>query len=178
MTCWEGQPGYKPDQLLLRREMPPVAGRHHSGRKLIPTRIAAACRHVHTLSSRERTIFEFLGLGYDNRSIAHELRISERTVKRHITSILGKLSLESRLQAGLTALITGLAQSMRSADRSDTGRAAAQARAPGQPLGGMVPAARQPGGRPLPPQRRADAEAAHRDRAGGRAAGGAPLSRS
>lgn len=177
MTCLESQPGYKPDQLLLRREIPPAAGRQHPGRKLIPTRIAAACRYVHTLSSRERTIFEFLGLGYDNRSIAHELRISERTVKRHITSILGKLSLESRLQAGLTALITGLAQSMRSADRGDADRVAAQARAPGQPMGGMVSAARQQAGRPLPPQRRGDAEAAYRGRIGGRAAGGAPLSR-
>lgn len=143
MSCWESQPGYQPDPLLVRREIPHPEGRQHPGRKLIPTRIAAACRHVHTLSSRERTIFEFLGLGYDNRSIAHELRISERTVKRHITSILGKLSLESRLQAGLTALITGLAQTMRSAGRGDADRTPTQARATGQPLGGVAPAARR-----------------------------------
>jgi DNA-binding NarL/FixJ family response regulator len=49
-----------------------------------------------------------LGTGYDNRSIAHQLDISERTVKRHITAILLKLDLESRLQAGLVGLAASL----------------------------------------------------------------------
>jgi DNA-binding CsgD family transcriptional regulator len=57
------------------------------------------------LTSRERTVFRLLGFGYDNRSIARELEISERTVKRYVTCILAKLELESRLQAGLAALI-------------------------------------------------------------------------
>jgi DNA-binding NarL/FixJ family response regulator len=57
------------------------------------------------LSARERATFELLGLGYDNRSLAQALQISERTVKRHITAILAKLGLESRLQAGLAALL-------------------------------------------------------------------------
>jgi DNA-binding CsgD family transcriptional regulator len=57
------------------------------------------------LTSRERTVFRLLGAGYDNRSIARELGISERTVKRYVTAILAKLELESRLQAGLAALI-------------------------------------------------------------------------
>jgi DNA-binding NarL/FixJ family response regulator len=38
------------------------------------------------------------------------MNISERTVKRYITLILGKLGLESRLQAGLAALIISAAQ--------------------------------------------------------------------
>jgi DNA-binding CsgD family transcriptional regulator len=67
--------------------------------------IAAALRHVPDLTPRERATFELLGLGYDNRLIARTFAISERTVKRHITAILGKLNLESRLQAGLAALI-------------------------------------------------------------------------
>lgn len=70
-----------------------------------PHPIAAALRFVHRLSAREWTVFQFLGSGYDNRSIARELGVSERTVKRHVTVILGKLGLESRLQAGLAALI-------------------------------------------------------------------------
>jgi DNA-binding NarL/FixJ family response regulator len=57
------------------------------------------------LTNRERDVFRLLGFGYDNRSIAHELQISERTVKRYVTCILAKLELESRLQAGLAALI-------------------------------------------------------------------------
>ena len=74
-------------------------------RATIPQPIAAAVRLARRLSARERTVFEFLGAGYDNRSIARELGVSERTVKRHVTVILAKLSLESRLQAGLAALI-------------------------------------------------------------------------
>jgi DNA-binding NarL/FixJ family response regulator len=74
-------------------------------RATIPQPIAAALRSAHRLSARERTVFEFLGAGYDNRSIARELGVSERTVKRHVTVILTKLTLESRLQAGLAALI-------------------------------------------------------------------------
>jgi DNA-binding CsgD family transcriptional regulator len=70
-----------------------------------PQPIATALLLVGMLSPRERTTFELLGLGYDNRSIARELQISERTTKRHVTAILKKLKLESRLQAGLTALI-------------------------------------------------------------------------
>ena len=74
-------------------------------RATIPQPIAAALRRAHRLSAREQTVFQFLGAGYDNRSIARELGVSERTVKRHVTVILAKLNLESRLQAGLAALI-------------------------------------------------------------------------
>ena len=74
-------------------------------RATIPQPIAAALRSAQRLSAREQTVFQFLGAGYDNRSIARELCVSERTVKRHVTVILAKLGLESRLQAGLAALI-------------------------------------------------------------------------
>ena len=89
-------------------EVLPAAGQEAQGmvlRATIPQPIAAALRCTHRLSARERTVFQFLGAGYDNRSIARELGVSERTVKRHVTVILTKLSLESRLQAGLAALI-------------------------------------------------------------------------
>jgi DNA-binding CsgD family transcriptional regulator len=71
----------------------------------LPQPIAAALLLAGLLSPRERAAFELLGLGYDNRSIARDLQISERTTKRHITAILKKLKLESRLQAGLAALV-------------------------------------------------------------------------
>jgi DNA-binding CsgD family transcriptional regulator len=74
-------------------------------RAAIPQPIAAALLAARTLSARERAVFDWLGQGYDNRSIAREMNISERTVKRHVTVILSKLRLESRLQAGLAALI-------------------------------------------------------------------------
>jgi DNA-binding NarL/FixJ family response regulator len=74
-------------------------------RAALPQPMAAALLLTRTLTPRERTVFQLLGFGYDNRSIARELRISERTVKRYVTAVLTKLKLESRLQAGLTALI-------------------------------------------------------------------------
>lgn len=72
----------------------------------LPRPISAAVDLSATLSQRERAVFELLGYGYDNRAISHKLSISERTAKRHVTAILAKLNLESRLQAGLVALIT------------------------------------------------------------------------
>jgi DNA-binding CsgD family transcriptional regulator len=80
-------------------------------RATISQPVAAALRSTHLLSVRERTVFQLLGVGYDNRSISRELSVSERTVKRHVTAILAKLKLESRLQAGLAALIISSAPS-------------------------------------------------------------------
>jgi DNA-binding NarL/FixJ family response regulator len=74
-------------------------------RAALPTHIAIALSLARSLTPRERAVFDLLGSGYDNRSIARELKISEGTVKRHVTAILTKLRLESRLQAGLAALL-------------------------------------------------------------------------
>lgn len=75
-------------------------------RAALPWPIAKALVMAPSLTPRESATFELLGLGYDNRSIARTLSISERTVKRHVTAILAKLRLESRLQAGLVAMVT------------------------------------------------------------------------
>lgn len=72
---------------------------------LVPPYVTGAALRAGSLSARQQAVFRLLGLGYDNRSIARLLDISERTVKRHVTVILSSLGLESRLQAGLTALI-------------------------------------------------------------------------
>lgn len=74
-------------------------------RAMLPQPMAAALLRTRTLTVRERMVFELLSFGYDNRSIARDMGISERTVKRYVTAILAKLGLESRLQAGLTALL-------------------------------------------------------------------------
>jgi DNA-binding NarL/FixJ family response regulator len=71
----------------------------------LPEPIAVAYQRARSLTPREFSVFRLLGSGYDNRAIARELNISERTVKRNITAILGKLELRSRLQAGLCALL-------------------------------------------------------------------------
>lgn len=60
---------------------------------------------VEKLSRREREIFGLLGHGLSNRGIARRLDISERTVKFHVSNVLIKLRLESRLQAGSVACL-------------------------------------------------------------------------
>jgi len=89
-------------------QLPPVstcATTQPTARNALPPPLAAAIALTRDLSRGEQAIFRLLGVGYDNRSIAHELNLSEYTVKRHVTAILAKLQLSSRLQAGLTALI-------------------------------------------------------------------------
>jgi DNA-binding NarL/FixJ family response regulator len=56
-----------------------------------------------TLTEREFQVFMLLGHGLSNRRIGAALHIGERTVKLHVSNILRKLALESRLQAGLAA---------------------------------------------------------------------------
>ena len=55
------------------------------------------------LTRREYEVFLLLGEGLDNRKISLSLRVAERTVKLHVTSILRKLGVQSRLQAGLVS---------------------------------------------------------------------------
>ena len=46
--------------------------------------------------------------GRSNKEIARELIVSERTVKGHVSNILGKLGLQDRTQAALFAVRHGL----------------------------------------------------------------------
>ena len=64
-----------------------------------------AAERLDELSLREREVLVLLGLGLSNRRISRVLGLAERTVKSHVGRILAKLSLESRLQAGLAALM-------------------------------------------------------------------------
>lgn len=55
-------------------------------------------------------VLRLVARGLSNQSIADELLISEKTVRGHISSILGKLHLANRTQAALHALREGLAR--------------------------------------------------------------------
>jgi DNA-binding NarL/FixJ family response regulator len=60
----------------------------------------AAQRHrIGELTKREYEVFLLLGQGLDNHEISLSLGVGERTVKLHVTSILRKLDLKSRLPA-------------------------------------------------------------------------------
>jgi len=59
------------------------------------------------LSNREIEILDYIAKGNSNKEIAKSLKISDQTVKNHITSILKKLSVNDRTAAVVHALKKG-----------------------------------------------------------------------
>lgn len=55
------------------------------------------------LTQREMEILKLMSEGKSNRTIGEVLFISEKTVKNHVSSILGKLGVDDRTQAVITA---------------------------------------------------------------------------
>ena len=62
------------------------------------------------LTERELEVLQLVARGLSNQEIADELFVSERTVRTHVSNILGKLHLANRTQAALYALREGLAR--------------------------------------------------------------------
>lgn len=60
------------------------------------------------LTKRELEVLRLIAAGMSNRAIAEALVITEKTVKTHVTHILGKLDLADRTQAALYAVRQGL----------------------------------------------------------------------
>jgi NarL family two-component system response regulator LiaR len=61
-----------------------------------------------SLSEREREVLRLIAEGLSNAEIAERLIIGERTVKSHVTNILGKLHVADRTQAAIYAWRHGL----------------------------------------------------------------------
>jgi len=61
----------------------------------------AVGKRLDSLTRRERQILYHIAQGHNNRDIASHLDISCKTVEYHITNLLGKLHLRSRLEAAV-----------------------------------------------------------------------------
>jgi NarL family two-component system response regulator LiaR len=79
---------------------PPVAARL--------LREVPAPQHPEPLTQREIEVLQQLAQGKSNKEIAAALVIAEKTVRTHVSNILGKLGVASRTQAALHAVRSGL----------------------------------------------------------------------
>ncbi|KAA0939359.1 response regulator [Streptomyces apricus] len=68
----------------------------------------AAMRRVQVLSERERAVLVLIAEGLSNTAIGARLHLSTGTVKDHVSAVLSKLRVVSRVQAALLAERAGL----------------------------------------------------------------------
>jgi NarL family two-component system response regulator LiaR len=90
-----------------------AAGRVHlspqaAARLLHEVRTPTSPDSPEVLTEREREVLRLVSVGLANKEIAMRLGIGEGTVKTHVSSVLGKLGLQSRTQAALHAVRIGL----------------------------------------------------------------------
>lgn len=71
-------------------------------------RISTEQSDVDQLTEREREILQLLAVGCDNRTIAAQLHLSEKTVGNRLSEIFQKLGVTNRTQAALVAVQRGL----------------------------------------------------------------------
>lgn len=69
-----------------------------------PSTIPVAMNGAELLTPREQEVLDLIALGMSNKEIASKLVITEKTVKTHVSHLLGKLNLSDRTQAAIFAL--------------------------------------------------------------------------
>ncbi|MCP2324198.1 DNA-binding NarL/FixJ family response regulator [Hamadaea flava] len=82
-----------------------AASEQHVGERKPPP---AAHLDLSALTPRELEVLTLLGRGLSNTELAHQLTLSEATVKTHVARIFAKLELRGRAQAVVLAYETGL----------------------------------------------------------------------
>ena len=79
----------------------------HDGNVLLAPEAASSLVRgsaANTLTPREREVLAGIAEGRSNREIARLLRVSEKTVKAHVSSVLAKLGVQDRTQAAVYAV--------------------------------------------------------------------------
>ena len=86
----------------LRKELTEAIRALAGGKRYFPAEIAAElAQHLgqQCLSPRETQVLQLIARGYANKQVAHELMLSEDTVKGHLRSIMDKLGANNRTHA-------------------------------------------------------------------------------
>ncbi|MBP7963921.1 MAG: response regulator transcription factor [Caldilineaceae bacterium] len=79
-----------------------------AGKLLLAIRTPPQPSALDTLTDRERGILGLVAEGLPNKAIAARLDLAEKTVKHHMTSLMRKLGVRSRVEAALVAQRQGL----------------------------------------------------------------------
>ncbi|GGG63660.1 DNA-binding response regulator [Paenibacillus radicis (ex Gao et al. 2016)] len=87
---------------LLHQLQPQSTQALNSGAAVIPAQTGAEA--IESLTPREQEVLQLLTKGLSNKEIAQTLVVAEKTVKTHVSNILGKLRLSDRTQAALYAV--------------------------------------------------------------------------
>ena len=85
----------------------PEITRRVIARLAAPVRTSAAPPGFEELTPRERDVLACLGRGLSNAEIAADLVITEATTKTHVSRVLTKLGVRSRVQAAIAAQEAG-----------------------------------------------------------------------
>jgi DNA-binding NarL/FixJ family response regulator len=86
----------------LRRMTPEPAPALHTA---VPP---PALRAFSTLSDRELEVVRLVAEGLSNKEISSRLKLSDKTVKNHISHVLAKMNLTARTQVAVHAIRAGL----------------------------------------------------------------------
>lgn len=103
-----------PMEMLLRAALR-IEGAHRAFVRslleaIVPQAGATGYGGSELLSPRETEVLQLIAAGESNRQIADHLFISEQTVKKHVSNVFEKLSVESRTQAVARARQLGILQ--------------------------------------------------------------------